>query len=171
MDASIPEVLVILNAAIANGYFDFPIGKIEAHPKFRVIAAGNTTGLGADNHYTGRYCLDRASLDRFAMIEIDYSPKIELAMSDDDRDLVKFCHAFRAITETSKIECLFSYRTINRIAKLAKVLEDMSEIISISLLKGLSVDDLNIIKNEFKKKAPLQQNKYVKAIYDCEGLV
>ena len=31
MDASIPEVLIILNAAIANGYFDFPapIGKVN----------------------------------------------------------------------------------------------------------------------------------------------
>ena len=50
MDASIPEVLVILNAAIANRYFDFPapIGYVEAHPDFRVIAAGNTFGLGAN---------------------------------------------------------------------------------------------------------------------------
>ena len=29
MDASVPEVLIILNAAIANGYFDFPIGKLK----------------------------------------------------------------------------------------------------------------------------------------------
>lgn len=72
IDASIPEVLVILNAAIANRYFDFPNGKVEAHPDFRVIAAGNTNGLGADNAYTGRYCLDRASLDRFALVDIDY---------------------------------------------------------------------------------------------------
>lgn len=58
MDASIPEVLVILNAAIANGYFDFPIGKFDSHPNFRVIAAGNTLGTGADSQYTGRYCLE-----------------------------------------------------------------------------------------------------------------
>ena len=50
MDASIPEVLIILNAAIANRYFDFPapIGYVEAHPDFRVVAAGNTFGNGAD---------------------------------------------------------------------------------------------------------------------------
>lgn len=47
MDASIPEVLIILNAAIANRYFDFPapIGYVEAHPNFRVVSAGNTFGL------------------------------------------------------------------------------------------------------------------------------
>ena len=76
MDASIPETLIILNAAIANRYFDFPNGKVSANPNFRVIAAGNTVGTGADNNYTGRYCLDRASLDRFAMVNIDYSEKI-----------------------------------------------------------------------------------------------
>ena len=47
MDASIPEVLVLLNAAIANGYFEFPNGKITAHEDFRVVAAGNTVGSGA----------------------------------------------------------------------------------------------------------------------------
>ena len=39
IDASTPEVLVILNAAIANGYFDFPTGRAEAHEDFRLIAA------------------------------------------------------------------------------------------------------------------------------------
>lgn len=44
----IPEVLVILNAAIANRYFDFPTGKVTAHKNFRLIAAGNTTGTGSE---------------------------------------------------------------------------------------------------------------------------
>ena len=57
MDASIPEVLVLLNAAIANGYFEFPNGKITAHEDFRVVAAGNTVGSGADEAYTGRMVL------------------------------------------------------------------------------------------------------------------
>ena len=37
MDASTPEVLVILNAAIANRYFDFPVGRMDAHPDFRIV--------------------------------------------------------------------------------------------------------------------------------------
>lgn len=39
MDASVPEVLIILNAAIANGYFDFPNGKFQAHKDFHLVAA------------------------------------------------------------------------------------------------------------------------------------
>ena len=71
MDGSIPETLIMLNAAIANRYFDFPTGKVEAHPDFRVIAAGNTVGTGADIEYTGRYQLDASSLDRFGLVKVD----------------------------------------------------------------------------------------------------
>lgn len=164
MDASVPETLIILNAAIANRYFDFPIGKVDAHPNFRVIAAGNTLGTGADNNYTGRYCLDRASLDRFAMVDIDYSQKIEMAMADNNSELVKFCHAFRKATEKAGIECLFSYRTINRIAKLEGVFDNLSKVIQISLLKGLDIDDVNILTGELDKMSDMKSNKYVKAL-------
>lgn len=153
MDASIPEVLVILNAAIANRYFDFPKhGKVNAHKDFRVIAAGNTLGTGANSDYTGRYCLDRASLDRFALINIDYSPKIETAVTENDTQLVDFCHAFRKITDQSGIQCLFSYRSLERIHKLFKDKTlNPQEIFDIALLKGLDKDDVNIIKAEFGK--------------------
>lgn len=153
IDASIPEVLVILNAAIANRYFDFPkYGKVEAHKDFRVIAAGNTLGTGANSDYTGRYCLDRASLDRFALIEVNYSPKIEAAITENDEDLIKFCHAFRKITDGAGIQCLFSYRSLDRIHKLSKQKDlSMQEIYEISLLKGLDKDDIKIIKAELSK--------------------
>lgn len=164
MDASIPETLIILNAAIANRYFDFPNGKVSANPNFRVIAAGNTVGTGADNNYTGRYCLDRASLDRFAMVNIDYSEKIEMAMANNNKNLVSFCHRFREITDKAGIECLFSYRTIDRIAKLETVISNLSEVLSISLLKGMDEDTLSILKNELSEAKDMTNNKYAKAI-------
>lgn len=153
MDASIPEVLVILNAAIANRYFDFPKhGKVEAHKDFRVIAAGNTLGTGANSDYTGRYCLDRASLDRFALIDIDYSPKIEAAITENDTQLVEFCHTFRNIVDKSGIQCLFSYRSLERIHKLSQDKSlSMQDVYNISLLKGLDKDDVVIIKAELGK--------------------
>lgn len=166
MDASVPETLIILNAAIANKYFDFPTGKVEAHPDFRVIAAGNTLGTGADNNYTGRYCLDRASLDRFAMVHIDYSEKIEMNISDNNKELVDFAHTFRTAAENVGVECLFSYRTIERIAKLETVLKDnLASVIEMSLTKGLGQDDILIICNEIKKiKSTMKSNKYLNAL-------
>jgi hypothetical protein len=164
MDASIPEVLIILNAALANRYFDFPIGKIEAHENFRVIAAGNTNGLGADNNYTGRYQLDRASLDRFAMVKIDYSKRIEKEMARGNTELLKFIHSFRDACCDAGIECLCSYRTINRIAMLESVLKDLTEILEMSLLKGLDLDDIKIIINGMSKAFGVSKNKYYDAL-------
>lgn len=164
MDASIPETLIILNAAIANRYFDFPTGKVNAHPNFRVIAAGNTNGTGADTNYTGRYCLDRASLDRFAKVHIDYSPKIEKSMAKNNQPLIDFCHTFRAVTDKAGIECLFSYRSLDRIAKLETVFNDLAEVLSISLLSGLDNDTIEILQNEFRKRDNMKNNKYAKAL-------
>lgn len=161
MDGSIPETLIILNAAIANGYFDFPIGKVEANPNFRVIAAGNTVGTGADIEYTGRFQLDASSLDRFALIEIDYSPAIEEAVTNGNTELCKFARMFRKITSETGIRCLFSYRSMERISKLENVME-LPEVLKISLTKGMGKDDLNIITNEFANHG--FNNKYVSAL-------
>lgn len=146
MDASIPEVLIILNAAIANRYFDFPNGKIEANENFRVIAAGNTLGTGATNEYVGRYQLDEASLDRFALVHIDYSPQIEEYLAQGDSQLLDFIREFRRATNSAGIYCICSYRTIDRIKKLSGLFE-VTEILKMSLLKSLNKDDIAIIKN------------------------
>lgn len=170
MDASIPEVLVILNAAIANRYFDFPNGKVEAHPDFRVIAAGNTNGLGADNAYTGRYCLDRASLDRFALVDIDYSLEIEKSLCNGNMELIDFVHAFRKACSEAGIDCLCSYRTIERISKLENVFNNLKEILNISLVKGLSDEDMKIIcKRIIDTNKDLVNNKYL--IELCKDII
>lgn len=159
MDASIPEVLVILNAAIANRYFDFPapIGYVEAHPDFRVIAAGNTTGHGADYEYVGRNQLDGASLDRFAIIRIDYSEAVENNMAGNDMELADFCREFRKATNKVGIQVIVSYRAINRLAKMTQILE-LDEALDTCLIKGLEKDDINVICNE------LQDSKYRTAL-------
>ena len=158
MDGSIPETLIMLNSAIANGYFDFPTGKVTAHKDFRVISAGNTIGMGADIEYTGRYQLDASSLDRFALVNIDYSPKIEEAISGGNLDLCEFAKEFRKVCTENGIKCLFTYRSIERIAKLEKVFP-LSEVIRMSLTKGLNTDDINVIKSKMTL-----HNRYVEAL-------
>lgn len=158
LDASIPEVLVILNAAISNRYFDFPTGKVEAHKDFRLIAAGNTIGTGADAVYTGRYCLDGASMDRFVIVPIPYSISIESAITNKDEDLINFCHAYRAVVTEANINSIFSYRGLTAITKLKNSEMSLSEILKICLIKGMNKDDLNIIKNNIKCNS---NNKYL----------
>lgn len=161
MDASIPEVLVILNAAIANGYFDFPapIGYVEANPNFRVIAAGNTLGHGADFEYVGRNQLDGASLDRFAVVKIDYSKTIEDAMAQGNTELADFCREYRKIANEAGLAIIVSYRAIKRLAKMTQLLS-LTEAIDTCLTKGMGKDDLNIIT------AKLSEGKYKRAMQE-----
>lgn len=143
MDASIPEVLVILNAAIANRYFDFPapIGYVEAHPDFRVVAAGNTMGFGASYTYVGRNQLDGASLDRFAMVDINYDINIETRCANNDIELVNFIREVRRIAKEKKIMLIVSYRAISRIAKM-KDLIGVEEALKTCLFKTLNKDEI-----------------------------
>lgn len=149
MDASIPEVLIILNAAIANRYFDFPapIGYVEAHPDFRVIAAGNTFGNGADYDYVGRNQLDAASLDRFAQVRIDYSARVEESCANGNTELLNFCRKFRTATKKAGIRTIVSYRSISRLAKLDAMMPT-EELLDDCLIKSLEVDDLNAISSQ-----------------------
>lgn len=143
IDASIPEVLVILNAAIANRYFDFPapIGYVEAHPDFRVVAAGNTIGQGASYTYVGRNQLDGASLDRFAMVNIDYDINIETRCANNDVELVNFIREVRRVAKERKIMLIVSYRSITRIAKM-KDLIGLKEALKTCLFKDLNMNEL-----------------------------
>lgn len=160
MDASIPDVLNILNAAIANRYFDFPapIGYVEAHKDFRVIAAGNTFGMGADNQYVGRSQLDGASLDRFAPVEIDYSVEIENGVAGDI-EIADFCRDFRKAANKIGCQTIISYRGIGRFAKMMKLLT-LEEALKTCIVKCLEKDDINMIINEL----PERDAKYKEAL-------
>ena len=157
MDASIPEVLVLLNAAIANRYFDFPNGKIFAHPEFRIVAAGNTVGDGADEQYTGRLTLDQSSLDRFAVIEFDYDRNIEMALAKGNKELVDFINELREECKAIGIRATFSYRAIISVEKLEKALP-LEKVMIIAVVKGMDKDTIRTI-------SPVNiSNKYWKAL-------
>lgn len=158
MDASIPEVLVLLNAAIANGYFEFPNGKVTAHKDFRVVAAGNTVGSGADEAYTGRMVLDQATLDRFAIIEFGYDLGIEMVLAKGNTELVTFIEDLRKQADAKGIRATFSYRCITMVAKLEKAGLDIVEIVKIAVVKGLDKDTINTFTTT-------TGNKYSEALY------
>lgn len=165
MDASIPEVLVILNAAIANRYFDFPapIGYKEAHPNFRIIAAGNTVGQGADYEYVGRNQLDAASLDRFAFVPVNYSEAIENSVACGDLELAQFCRDYRNAARKAGQQAIVSYRAIGRLAKMLQILS-VEEALETCLVKGAEKDDLMIICSGIVK-----DSKYKRALKTIAG--
>ncbi len=81
IDAADPNLLVIINAALANGHLSLPFENrtVERHPTTAIMAGANTYGHGADRQYAGRNQLDAATLDRFALstIEIHYDERLE----------------------------------------------------------------------------------------------
>ena len=161
MDASIPEVLVLLNAAIANGYFEFPNGRVDFnHVHF--VAAGNTVGSGADDMYTGRMVLDQATLDRFAIIEFDYCLNVELAITKNNADLVTFIHQMRKEATDKGIRATFSYRCMTMVSKLESKGMSLEVIMKIAIFKGLDKDTICTFNSY------AGQNKYYEALRNIQ---
>lgn len=145
-DGCSPEVAIALNGALANGYLDFPVvGFKRAHNDFRCIAAGNTTGRGANETYNGRFQLDAATLDRFCGIEVDYDRRIELNCAEGDEELVKFAHEIRSAAENKGISIVCGYRAIKRLKKLEKLGFNKAEALECGLFKGLDKEDRNML--------------------------
>jgi cobaltochelatase CobS len=81
IDAADANVMVAINAALANGMFANPVSGdiVTRHEKCYIIGAANTWGTGADVQYVGRNQLDAATLDRFvlATTKIEYDKSLE----------------------------------------------------------------------------------------------
>lgn len=144
IDASIPEVLVLLNAAIANGYFEFPTGRVDLK-NVHFVAAGNTVGSGSDEMYTGRMVIDQATLDRFAIIDFGYDLSVEMFMAENDDDLVDFVRSLRKSAEKNGVRATFSYRCITMAKKLENAGMSLVEVIKIAVVKGLDQDTINTL--------------------------
>ena len=147
IDASCAESLIIINAALANGYFDFPNGRINAHENFRVVAAANTFGNGADMIYVGRNQLDGATLDRFVVMEFDYDENIEKSICTDD-GLYEFIISVRDAIKKRRLRFVVSMRATINASKMLNAGLDKQTIIKTVITKSMTKDDINTIINE-----------------------
>jgi|SRR5579884_40920 len=84
LDAADPNVLLVVNAAMANGGFDVEArvagglpSRVNKHPDCLMLGAANTYGTGADMQYAGRNVLDAATLDRWYVVNIGYHTEYE----------------------------------------------------------------------------------------------
>ncbi len=93
VDAADSNVMVAINAALANGHLALTDGRIVTrHADCYIVAAANTWGLGGDYQYVGRNQLDAATLDRFVLskVFVGYDIALELdlmaGLEDGQRD-------------------------------------------------------------------------------------
>ena len=115
-DAMDPNVLMVLNAALSNGYISIPkrTSKPMAyrHKDFVMIFSANTMGQGADRHYVGRNKLDAATLDRFVFVPMDYDVTIERRLCPDP-DLYGVLTHWRKEIEKGRISRILSTRFVS----------------------------------------------------------
>lgn len=144
-DRSNAEAAIVLNSALANGWYDFPIeGRVNAHPNFRFIAAGNTKMTGPDEEYVTGQEMDASSRDRFAtMYKVDYLHKVEMHIANGDLEWVQFIEDLRHAIKAAGIQHIASYRATKYAA--ARKGCDKKKILSRSTLKGLESDEIRLI--------------------------
>ena len=144
IDNSDPSALIVINSALANGYMAFPHETIDRHPDFRIIAAANTWGKGADLQYVGRNALDAATLDRFDNIFFDYDRKLEECLYPSE-EVLRFMWSFRDAVLKTKIPHVVSTRGIGKVYKKDQRGIPVNDILTSNVVKNLSQDDVNTV--------------------------
>lgn len=162
IDASDPTALIVVNSGLANGYMFFPNNPepVKIHPDFRIVAAANTWGRGADLQYVGRNALDGSTMDRFDTVFFDYDEKMESVLYPDN-EILEFMWSFRKAVFDTKTPHIVSTRGIRKVytKKVNNIPVDRA--ITQNIIKGLPTDYLSILvgKLEEMKTIP-EENSY-----------
>jgi MoxR-like ATPase len=125
--------------------FDFPVvGNVKAHPNFRLIAAGNTPGMGATDMFTERQALDAATLDRFVVFKFDYDPRIEELLAKGNKELLDFIRGLRKAAEKNQQRIVLGYRVIQQATAMLGIFSDV-RIMSSSIFKDIDVEVVRML--------------------------
>ena len=146
----------------------FPNGLVKMHPDFKVVAAGNTFGKGANRQYCGRNSLDSATLDRFMVIEWDYDREQE-AKIINDKELLEFAWAIRDSVELNRLQIIISTRGIiatKKIIEASKGKEGFTlvEALEGNLFENVSIDSLYKLIGDVSRIPGMKENKYYIAL-------
>jgi hypothetical protein len=143
IDAWDASALLSANSALANGFASFPdvVGVIRRHTDFRMVGTANTFGTGSDRIYVGRNELDGASLDRFAMIEVDYDKDLERKLSNGNERWLKRVWKAREKVMQNKIRHVVSTRAITMGSAALQAGLTLEQVDEYYLFKGMSERD------------------------------
>lgn len=153
VDMASDSTTVSLNTALGNGYCLFPDGKlINAHKDFYFIAGGNTTLAGATARYSARRKLDAAFGERLdVFFEMTYDPAIETIMAYGNLEWRDYVWSVREAVKYHSIDHLVTPRAIERGAILLKAGLSRREVEDCAIWRGLSQDDITMIKRRIKE--------------------
>lgn len=150
-DAGNSNVLILLNAALSNGYMAFPDGMVSRHTDFRIVATANTYGHGASRQYVGRNQLDAATLDRFVTIAWDIDDKVEANLAGTTDAGKKWLNVVRAVRkraiEELELRVVISPRATQRGAVLLAAGMSFEDVLPIALTGNLPATERDGLEN------------------------
>lgn len=148
VDGSNANALNAFNAALANSHCPFPDRSVDRHPDFIAIAAGNTFGRGADRQYVGRTQLDAATLDRFAVIEIEYDEELESRIATNAQ-WCAYIQAVRAEIMARNVRHICSPRATFNGSKMLAVGIEPNRVAEALVWKGLDSEQRAQIEESY----------------------
>lgn len=158
-DAGNSNVLILLNAALSNGYMAFPDGMVKMHDDFRIVATANTFGHGASRQYVGRNQLDAATLDRFVVITWDIDDRVEENMAGTTAEGKKWLAVVRAVrkrvVEELELRVVVSPRATLRGSTLLAAGMSFEDVLQIALVGNMPASE----KKELENLAKASWNK------------
>ena len=119
-DAMNENVLLSINTALANGHLTNPINgeTCTRHADFICIAAANTNGKGGTAAYTGRNRLDAASLNRFAMFQVEYDLELERTIAASQMELLELLWDIRVkLSDKNALDSISTRDIANAVAQ------------------------------------------------------
>jgi ribosomal protein L21E len=149
IDAGNSNVLIQINAALANHYCAFPDKMVKRHPDFRFIASANTFGFGASRMYVGRNQLDSATLDRFTVMVWDVDEQLETLLVGDSEDgklWLKVVHELRRYVLREEIRALITPRATLRGLAMLEAGIPFAETLEMAVLNSIPTDKQAAIK-------------------------
>jgi MoxR-like ATPase len=143
-DAADPNMLLVINSALANGSLHVPQRHTAPHVKrgknVAMIAAANTYGSGADMIYAGRNQLDAATLDRFYVVEMDYDKVLEQKLGT--KEVCEWAWNLREKVKQARLRRVISTRVIQKVSAAVASGIDFAEAKK-DALAGWTRDELN----------------------------
>ena len=143
MDASDATVILNINSALANRYYEFPIGLKKKHKDFYILGAANTLGNGGDRVYTARDEMDASTIDRFAVVPFGYDKNLEREIAGNN-NIYEFVTAVRKAVEDTGLRYVVSMRATKSLAQLYGKM-DIEELVKYVVCKNMRHEDIKTV--------------------------
>lgn len=162
LDNGNSRATVKLNSFLVNtedASYNFPNGEhVERHGNFRIIAAGNTAGNGADANYNTREKIEESVQQRLTPIYVGYDNSVEEAIMGDYRAWYQFIVLFRMATDAWEKKSFMSapgILTTRDAAKIRRYLDNQSfnteQIIRYEFVQTKDVEYLTFLESVMRE--------------------